>query len=65
MNRGPCSVTDDPYSDASDYFEGVGVYAEKLQPDPDELYDQMKSSMEPLITPFEGDNHENNTTIRS
>ena len=36
MNRGPCSVTDDPYSDASDYFEGVGVYSPYLENDDDQ-----------------------------
>ena len=26
MNHMPCSITDDPYNDASDYFEGKHVY---------------------------------------
>ena len=33
MGRGdmPCSITDDPYSDASDFYEKEGVY--KIHPD--------------------------------
>lgn len=26
MNREPCSISDDPYNDYSDYVEGEGVY---------------------------------------
>ena len=39
MNRMPCSITDDPYSDASDYYEGEGVYKSKPEPNPDDQYD--------------------------
>jgi len=60
MNRMPCSITDDPYSDASDYYEGEGVYKSKPEPNPDDQYDdwvfdRMMSDLEPLITPFKGD----------
>jgi hypothetical protein len=29
MNRMPCSISDDPYSDYSDYVEEKGMYAPK------------------------------------
>jgi len=36
MNPMPCSITDDPYNDASDYWEEKGVYANKHQDDEDD-----------------------------
>ena len=36
MNRMPCSITDDPYCDASDFYEKEGVYKEKPNEDEDE-----------------------------
>jgi len=36
MNRMPCSITDDPYCDASDFYEKKGVYKEKPNEDKDE-----------------------------
>jgi hypothetical protein len=60
MSRMPCSITDDPYNDASDYYEDEGVYKSKPEPNPDDQYDdwvfkKMMNDLEPLITPFEGD----------
>ena len=36
MKRMPCSITDDPYCDASDFYEKKGVYKEKPNEDKDE-----------------------------
>ena len=33
MNREPCSITDDPYNDYSDYVEGEGVYKSNYDPE--------------------------------
>lgn len=33
MNREPCSITDDPYNDYSDYVEGEGVYKPNYDPE--------------------------------
>ena len=33
MNREPCSITDDPYNDYSDYIEGEGVYKSNYDPE--------------------------------
>ena len=33
MNHMPCSITDDPYNDASDYFEGKHVYKSEQSDD--------------------------------
>jgi hypothetical protein len=33
MNREPCSITDDPFNDYSDYVEGEGVYKSKYDPE--------------------------------
>lgn len=54
MGRMPCSITDDPYNDASDYFEGEGVYA----PYPEEEEDiddkpTLNTGLGPLIAPHE------------
>tara|TARA_R110000796_G_scaffold15366_2_gene48957 strand:+ start:882 stop:1040 length:159 start_codon:yes stop_codon:yes gene_type:complete len=52
MSRMPCSITDDPYADASDYFEGEGVYA----PYPEEEEDDkltLNITLGPLIAPHE------------
>jgi len=67
MNRMPCSITDNPYSDASYYYEGEGVYKSKPEPNPDDAYDEWRltqtrcprtGNLEPLITPFQGDVNE-------
>lgn len=60
MSQMPCSISDDPYNDASDYYEGEGVYKSKPEPNPDDQYDdwvfkKIMNDLEPLITPFEGD----------
>ena len=34
MNREPCSITDDPFNDYSDYVENEGVYKSKYAPKP-------------------------------
>lgn len=69
MNREPCRVSDDPYYDYSDYIEQKGVYAPRSESDPDAEYDEWRAtqtrnpktgSLEPLITPHEGDKHEDN-----
>lgn len=33
MNREPCSITDDPYNDYSDYVESEGVYKSNYDPE--------------------------------
>ena len=33
MNREPCSITDDPFNDYSDYVENEGVYKSKYDPE--------------------------------
>lgn len=58
MSRMPCSITDDPYNDYSDYIEGTGVYSTKEENDDceyDNHRDAFKSAGEPLITPYNGD----------
>ena len=32
MSREPCSITDDPYNDYSDYIERTGVYKSNYDP---------------------------------
>ena len=41
MSRMPCSVTDDPLYDRSDWEEGTG-YAPRPEPDPDAEYDRLR-----------------------
>jgi hypothetical protein len=41
MSRMPCSITDDPYNDASDFFEGKGVYKPYIPSEADAEYDRM------------------------
>ena len=41
MSRMPCSITDDPYNDASDFFEGKGVYKPYVPSEADAEYDRM------------------------
>ena len=33
IGREPCSITDDPYNDYSDYVEGEGVYKSNYDPE--------------------------------
>ncbi len=33
MSREPCSITDDPFNDYSDYVEGEGVYKSNYDPE--------------------------------
>lgn len=57
-----CRVTDDPSFDASDYFEGKGYYAQKLEPNPDDARDiqlTISANRDPRTTPLSGDKHEN------
>lgn len=42
MSRMPCSVTDDPLYDRSDWEEGTGAYAPRPEPDPDAEYDRLR-----------------------
>ena len=53
MSRMPCSITDDPYADASDYFEGKGVYAP--YPEEEDIDDKLtlNTGLGPLIAPHE------------
>ena len=39
IGREPCSITDDPYNDYSDYIEGEGVY-ESHEEDEDAAYEE-------------------------
>lgn len=61
MNRMPCSISDDPYNDYSDFVEEQGVYKPFLPPNPDDKRDvqfALNKGLEPLITP-----HVNDKTI--
>jgi|TARA_R110000744_G_scaffold18156_2_gene48857 hypothetical protein len=56
MNHMPCSITDDPYNDASDYFEGKHVYKSEHSDDENdtqiEMYDKqfaLNIGLGPLI----------------
>ena len=41
--REPCSITDDPFNDYSDYIEGEGVYKSKYDPEAeDKEYEEEK-----------------------
>jgi len=40
MNRMPCSITDDPYNDYSDYIEQKGVYKTPNEQEEDHEDDQ-------------------------
>lgn len=40
MNHMPCSITDDPYNDASDYFEGKHVYKSEQSDDETSISEQ-------------------------
>lgn len=45
MNRDPgdiCRVDDDPYSDYSNFSEGLGVFRSNPERDPDELHDEAR-----------------------
>ena len=43
MSREPCSITDDPFNDYSDYIEGEGVYKSKYDPEAeDKEYEEEK-----------------------
>lgn len=62
MNRMPCRISDDPYSDYSDFIEQKGVYKQYIEADPDYERDTqlnkklvLNTSLEPLITPHVGD----------
>lgn len=53
-NKMPCRISDDSYSDYSDWFDGTGVY-ERDEPDPDSYDDwwppqsELNVDLEPLI----------------
>ena len=53
MSRMPCSITDDPYADASDYFEGEGVYAPYPEEEEDDDKLTLNTGLGPLIAPHE------------
>lgn len=62
MNRMPCRISDDPYSDYSDFIEQEGVYKQYIEFNPDDERDAqldrqfiLNTSLEPLITPHVGD----------
>ena len=40
MEREPCSITDDPFNDYSDYIEGEGVYKNHWLDDEEEEEDE-------------------------
>lgn len=69
MNREPCRIDDDPSYDYSDYCEGKGFYEPVRERDADAEYDEWREtqtrnpktgSLEPFITPHEGDKDANN-----
>lgn len=41
MNREPCSITDDPFNDYSDYVEREGVYKSRIE-DEDAAYERAR-----------------------
>lgn len=66
MNRMPCRITDDAYSDYSDWLDGKGVFAAATEGDPDAnrdaqiaeddwLFNTLKSSLDPYIAALGGD----------
>jgi hypothetical protein len=54
MSHMPCSISDDPYNDASDYYENKGVYANPNKKEPDELWIN-NATLAALITPHKND----------
>ena len=42
MSKMPCSITDDPYNDYSDYIEGEGVYKQSDDSNEDSAYEQYR-----------------------
>ena len=53
MSREPCSITDDPYNDYSDYVEGEGVYASRYEDDEDRAYDEERQKEIDNASPLE------------
>ena len=54
MSHMPCSISDDPYNDASDYYESKGVYANPNNKEPDELWAN-NATLAGLISPHKND----------
>lgn len=52
MSREPCSITDDPYNDYSDYVEGEGVYSSRYE-DEDREYEEARQQAIDNATPLE------------
>lgn len=52
MSREPCSITDDPFNDYSDYVEGEGVYASRYE-DEDRAYDEQRQQEIDNASPLE------------
>lgn len=46
MSRMPCSITDDPYNDYSDYIEQKGVYKPYQEPDEDYEYERWREEQD-------------------
>lgn len=54
MNHMPCSISDDPYNDASDHYESKGVYGNHNNKEHDELWEN-NATLAALITPHKND----------
>ena len=54
MSHMPCSISDDPYNDASDHYENKGVYANADDKKSDELWIS-NATLAALITPHKDD----------
>ena len=52
MNREPCSITDDPYHNYSDYVEERGVYESHYE-DEDAAYEEQRQQEIDNKTPLE------------
>ena len=54
IGREPCSLTDDPYNDYSDYVEGEGVYKSNYDPEAeDKEYEEERQRQIDAAHPLE------------
>jgi hypothetical protein len=54
MSREPCSITDDPYNDYSDYIERTGVYKSNYDSDAeDREYEEQRQKEIENASPLE------------
>ena len=53
MNREPCSITDAPFNEYSDYVEREGVYKSRIEEDEDAAYERARQEEIDSKTPLE------------